>query len=348
LRPLLVATLVALAFAAVPSRGEEPARGGNMLADPLRFLRDEIRLTARDIESLDTGNAVARVVDSGDNSEVFAGGAVRVRTTAARVGKELVAFEGRRRPNDILQVGRLGAPPSPADLAGLTLDSNDLRALPRCLAFNCDLRLPTAAIQRFRTEVDWSSPSHVAKATALWHEILAGLAAAYLGGGNRALFEYDNNDMPVKVGDSLARVLARSGYIAEIAPDLYRYLLRFPEERPARVEDYLYWIKEKFWIKTVVSLSHVAIVAGQGPSGPYVVGASKQIYANRYFESNVSVTTFAEGAPYLVYVSRTRADIRASGFNFLERLLLRRLVEGRLEAQLRWMRDHLEADPAGR
>jgi hypothetical protein len=83
-------------------------------------------------------------------------------------------------------------------------------------------------------------------------------------------------------------------------------------------------------------------VAGDGPAGPYVVGAAKQIYANRYFESSVSVTTFAERAPYLLYVSRTRADIRASGFNFLERLVLRRLVEGRLEAQFRWVRDRLE------
>ncbi|PYQ40464.1 MAG: hypothetical protein DMF77_18310, partial [Acidobacteria bacterium] len=70
--------------------------------------------------------------------------------------------------------------------------------------------------------------------------------------------------------------------------------------------------------------------------------AAKQIYANRYFESSVSVTTFAERAPYLLYVSRTRADIRASGFNLLERLVLRRLVAGRLEAQIQWMRDRLE------
>jgi hypothetical protein len=146
----------------------------------------------------------------------------------------------------------------------------------------------------------------------------------------------------VKVGDSLARVLARSGYLAEAAPDLYRYLVHFPQDRPDRAEDYLYWIKEKFWIKTVVSLNHVAIVTGDGPSGPYVVGAVKQIYANHYFESSVSVTTFAERAPYLLYVSRTRADIRANGFNFLERLVLRRLVEGRLEAQIRSMRDRLE------
>ncbi len=337
----LRAGLIALAAGAT-LWGAEPSHSGQMMADPPGFLRTQFGLGARDLAALDRGQVIARVVDSGDNSEVFAVAAVRVHTTVARVRQQLEAFEGRRRPSDVLQAGRLGPAPAPADLAGLTLDGGDLSALGKCKPGDCDVRLPAAVIQRFRREIDWSSPQRAPKASALWHEVLAGTAAGYVGQGDATLFQYDNNDMPVKVGDSLARVLARSGYLAEAAPDLYRYLVHFPQDRPARAEDYLYWIKEKFWIKTVVSLNHVAIVAGDGPSGPYVVGAVKQIYANHYFESSVSVTTFAERAPYLLYVSRTRADIRASGFNFLERLILRRLVEGRLEAQIRSMRDRLE------
>jgi hypothetical protein len=75
------------------------------------------------------------------------------------------------------------------------------------------------------------------------------------------------------------------------------------------------------------------------------MAAAKQIYANHYFESSVSITVFVEtrgGGGYLAYLSRTRADIRASGFNFLERAVLRRLVVGRLDAQLKWMRAVLE------
>ena len=51
---------------------------------------------------------------------------------------------------------------------------------------------------------------------------------------------------------------------------------------------------------------------------------------------------FRSGGGYLVYLSRTRADIRATGFNFLERTVLRRLVVGRLDSQLKWMRAVLE------
>src|SRR5437867_2509860 len=110
------------------------------------------------LAALDRGQVVARVVDSGDNSEVFALAAVRVHTTVARVRQQLEAFEGRRRPSDILQAGRLGPAPAPADLAGLTLDGGDLSALGKCKPGDCDVRLPAAVIQRFRRAVDWYSP----------------------------------------------------------------------------------------------------------------------------------------------------------------------------------------------
>ena len=342
------ALLALLATLLLPwARGAQavPAPRGHLLPSPLVFLRNDAGLSAADLGALEQGRVIARVVDTGDASEVLAVGAVRLHTTTLRVLAQVKAFEGRRRPGDILQAGLMGREPSAQDLAGLTLDNADLGALSRCQPGTCDLRLSAGAIQRFRREVDWSSPRRAQQASALWHEVLAGLARDYLTHGNAALFEYVNNDMPVKVGESLARVLDRSGYLADSAPDLHRYLLRFPEDRPSGVEEYLYWLKEKFWIKTVVSLNHVVVTSGEDAGSRYVLAASKQIYANRYYESSVSLTVFVEGAAgtYLVYISRSRADIRPTGFNFFERILLRRLVSGRLDAQLRWVRDVLEA-----
>ena len=61
--------------------GAEPSRSGQMMADPLAFLQTQFGLGARDLAALDRGQVVARVVDSGDNSEVFVVGAARVHTT---------------------------------------------------------------------------------------------------------------------------------------------------------------------------------------------------------------------------------------------------------------------------
>lgn len=325
------------------------AAAGRLLPSPLQFLRTDAGFSAVDIGSMEQGRILARVVDTGDNSEVFVVGAMKVHTTTARVLAQVRAFEGRRRPGDILQAGRLSSLATPADLAGLSLDAADLAALGKCRVNDCDERLPAASMTRFHDEVDWKSGDRATKAAAWWRETLAAFAAAYQARGNAGLVQYDNNDMPVKLGDSVAKVLARSDYIAESAPALYRYLESFPKDPPSGIEEYLYWLKERFWIKTVVSMNHVLIASGGDAAHPYVLAVAKQIYANHYFESSLSITVFIQtgGGGYLVYLSRTRADIRATGFNFLERVLLRRLVVGRLDSQLKWMRAVLEgASPA--
>src|SRR5260221_10918843 len=115
-----------------------------MMADPPAFLRTQFGLGARDLAALDRGQVIARVVDSGDNSEVFAVGAVRVHTTVARVRQQLEAFEGPRRPSDVLQAGRLGPAPPPPRLPGLPLHGGDLSALGECKTRDCDVPLPPA------------------------------------------------------------------------------------------------------------------------------------------------------------------------------------------------------------
>jgi hypothetical protein len=52
---------------------------------------------------------------------------------------------------------------------------------------------------------------------------------------------------------------------------------------------------------------------------------------------------------WLAFVNHSRADIRPSGFNFLERILIKRLVRGRLRDQLGSLRAYLEAgaEPPG-
>jgi len=339
---VLAAVLAAAVRGGALASAADPA---GLLPNPVEFLRDEAGFSAADIGSLEQGRILAKVVDTDDNSEVLAVSAMKVQASTARVLQQVRVFEGRRRPVDILQAGALSAEPTAGDLAALTLDATDVTWLSKCKPNNCEVRLPASAIARFRGEVDWSSPRRAELATALWRETMAGFAAAYLARGDAGLVEYDNNDMPVKVADSYARVIPRSRYLAQTAPQLFRYVSTFPRERPPGVEEYFYWLKEKFWIKHVTSLNHVMILTGEAPPGRYVVAVSKQIYANQYFESSLSVTSFVESPAggYFVYVSRSRADTRKGGFNFLERALLRRLVVGRLRAQFQWIRGVLEA-----
>jgi hypothetical protein len=339
---LLAGGLLSAGWVPGGAAGEGPAVSTN----PAGFLRSLPGLTPSDLESLDRGGMVAKVIETDDRSEILSLAVMRVRTTPARVLERLRRAEGRPREPWVLQVGLLSAAPSPRDLQALTLDPGDVKQLGKCRVNDCRVRLSADAIERFRKGIDGSSASRAAWADALFRETLSGYAASYLARGNAGLIRYDNNDDPARIADSLRLLVGRSDFLRDTAPDILAYMEGFPQGRPADEEDVLYWMKEKFWLLNVVSLNHVAIVARDTPSGRLVLAVTKQLYASHYYESSLGATAFVAGPAgsggYLAFINRTRADIRRSGFNWFERTLLKYMVRGRLEGQLKHLRLELE------
>jgi hypothetical protein len=313
----------------------------------LSLLRTEGSLTSLELAAVEKGGIVAKVIDTPDRSEVVSLAVMRVSTTPSRVRERFRNVESWRQDPWVLQVGRVGKVPSTPDLEALTLDPRDVNDLARCRVSDCDLRFPAEVIEQFRKKIDWSSSSHVARANALFRETLSDYTASYLSRGNAALFEYDNNDDPVRVVDGLRQLILRSRFLAEAAPDLHSYLERFPTDRPPDAEDLVYWLKERFWLLNVLSLNHSTVVDRAAAGGRLIMAVSKQLYASHYYEASLSVTAYVEGpgggGSYLFSLNRTRADIRPRGFNWWERLLVNRLVRRRLEAQFRHLRRCLEA-----
>jgi hypothetical protein len=316
---------------------------------PRALLASEAVLTAADLQLLDSGGIVAKVLDSPDHAEIVSLAALRVRASSDRFLECVRDVHCLKAHDEVLEVGRFGASPSVKDLAGLTLDARDSEYLSRCEVGRCDVRLPEDAIERFRTAVDWSSPLSPVSAAGIFRATLADLATAYLARGNGALAEYHDNPRPVSVGDSVNELLRRRWFVLDGAPELMGYLRDFPRARLTTIEDFLYWYKERFWRKTVTSLNHVTVYAkGDLPEGRVYV-ASKQLYATHYHESSIELQVFADDpgqdSGTLVFLSRARADIRPAGFNWVERVLIHRLVRGRLENQFRLLRSRLEQAP---
>jgi hypothetical protein len=317
--------------------------------DPRAQLRAEAVLTEADAQELDTGAIVAKVLDSPDHAEIVSFATFRVRASSERFLDCMRDVTCLKAHEEVLEVGRFGTAPNPRDLAGLTLDARDREYLSHCEIGRCDVRLPEDAIERFRTAVDWSSAQNPVSAANLFRVTLAGFASAYLAGGNRALAHYHDNPHAVSVGASVDELLRRRWFVLQGAPELLGYLRDFPAAHLTTVDDFLYWYKEKFWRKTVVSLNHVSVYAkGDGPARRIYV-ASKQLYATHYHESSIELLVFAsdpgdEGGT-LLFLSRSRADIRPGGFNWLERLVIHRLVRARLQGQFRLLRSRIEQAP---
>ncbi len=314
--------------------------------DPLSRLRAEGRLTHGEWRALERGEVVAKVIETEDRSEILSFAAARVKATSERVVGELRDREGRAAEPWTLQSGSLGASPAAGDFGALTLDAGDVKDLSRCRVNDCDVRLPNDAILRLRQVLDGvAAGAREARASAAFRELLAGYAARYQERGDPALFEYDNNGDPVRIADSLDRLLLRATLLQQLAPELPAFLREFPAGRPADAEQRLYWAKERFWLLDVISLNQLVIASREKAGVRLTVAVSKQLYATHYYESSLGLTAFVEsgpGAGWLFLVNRTRADIRRSGFTWVERLLLNHLVRRRLDARLKHLRARLE------
>jgi hypothetical protein len=214
------------------------------------------------------------------------------------------------------------------DLAGLTLDPSEVEAIKRCRVNRCELKMSAAAIERFRKEVNWARPDYLERTTQLAREILLEYVTAYLRRGNAALGEYNDKPRPIRLADEFQSLLESAPYMYGYTPELETYLKNFPDNRPGHVEDFVYWSKEKFGLKPVVSMTHITIYRSNWPHGLDVLIASKGIYANHYYEASLGLTGFIQSQQsqpdrsYLIYINRSRTDALRGLFAGLKRSLI--------------------------
>ena len=114
------------------------------------------------------------------------------------------------------------------------------------------------------------------------------------------------------------------------------------------LEDTLVWSKIKFGLKPVIAINHIPIYKRNSDVGPQVLIASKQIYANHYFNASLALTAFvrvadAPNSAYLVYENRSRADGLEGPFGKIKRgVVEKKAVEG-----LRAILEHSKASLEG-
>lgn len=76
----------------------------------------------------------------------------------------------------------------------------------------------------------------------------------------------------------------------ERLPDFYRYLLSYPREKPANVDDLSYWAEVKFGLKPRLRMVHIVITTRDTVNGREYVVAEKQLYASHYFQTALDLT----------------------------------------------------------
>jgi hypothetical protein len=249
------------------------------------YLTGRMGFEERDIKTIESGRPVARTVDGRAAEDIGVVGAIRIQappTALLAKLRDIVAFE---KSPSVLQIGLFSPTPSVSDLKGLTLDADDVSALSSCAPGACDLQLPDWLIKRFRAEVNWRAPNAAETATAILRQHLVDLVKAYRSSGNDGLGRYDDDRPAVHVSEEF-RLLGFAHDLPAPLPALASYLTDYPRAPLRGAEEYFYWSKVNFGLKTTIRVNHLTIYpVTDRRDGLRYVAATKQLYAIHYFST---------------------------------------------------------------
>jgi hypothetical protein len=318
--------------------------------EPQNFLRQELGITTVELAALEKGQIIAKLPKTSETREVAAFAIMRLDVSEDFFIEKVRDIVNFKKSENVLQIGKFSNPPRLEDLADLSLDPVDIEAIRRCKLNSCDVKLSERFIERFRKDVNWSAPNYRDRVTALTREMLLEYVQAYLHGGDRALGDYRDKPYPLRLADEFRSLLQPVPYMYEYVPKFQKYLQDFPDIRPAQVEDFVYWSKEKFGLKPVISLTHVSIYKHYRPNGTDLLIASKGIYANHYFEVSLGLTGLIQSQSsdphrtYLIYTNRSRADALRGFFGGLKRSLILGSLRDGVKKNMEMIKDKLESD----
>jgi hypothetical protein len=301
----------------------------NSAAEFQRILQEKAAFEAADLAALQNGQTVVKLLPAQDKREVALSGLVSLRASADDFLRSYRDGMARKNNQAVLEIGRFGAAPALTDLDGLTVETRDIEDLKECVVGDCQLKLSAKMIERFRSEINWQAPDYQLQVTQLLKQMLIDYVRDYLHRGDSALIEYNDKRNEVRLADEHRALSAASGYLNDLLPEP-----RMKDAGMRLVEEAIVWSKIKFGLKPVLTINHITIYKQDRDSGPQVLAASKQIYANHYFNSSLALTAFvsvpgASPSGYLVYENRSRTDGLQGAFSKLKRgIIENRAVEG--------------------
>ncbi len=314
------------------------------------FLVRAIGLTPAQIGTLARGTVVWRVLPTTDNRNVAVFGAVRVGVSRAALVSRLIdparppAAPGR------LSAGLFGRPATEADLRTLSISGEDLRRLRECRPNSCDFKLPATTMDWLRTNTDWNAPDVAAVVSRHARRRLVDFVNDYARRGNVAMVVYDDRGS-VHASDALTAMLRDSSYAFRVVPSFGRHLLEYPHDSLAGSTDRIFWaIDEMPRVRPTLRVMHEFVYSPPELPGTTLL-ASKQIYANHYFEAGLELlsivdddapgTPGASGGVTVIAVRRYRFDhLPTGGPVSLRELVIRGLREQLVADLSRLKRDN--------
>ena len=276
-------------------------------APPWPFLRKVIGFDDGQLAKIEKGEVVTKQLPTKDKAEVAAFGVVKTAgtpDTLLRLARDVQQF---RKVPQVPEMGLFSTPPKVEDLRGLHHPRDDIAALKKCKPGSCDVKLGTQGLAA-AAKIDWSAPGSEAKAVEVFNQGIVAFVTAYEQGGVLALGDIQDKKDAKQRAQEHRTLLANSPYLAEYLKDFNDYLDAYPKGTLAGAENIVYWTKDTFGLKPVVSIYHMILFK----SSRGVLVANRQVAATHFFNAGLEMLA---GVPtpdgkglYLLSLYRTRLD----------------------------------------
>lgn len=317
---------------------------------PHAFLQQYFDFSNEDLAAIELGKIVTKLPKTSDKREVAVLGVVRLKISKEFFLESFLDIESFKKSEAVLKIRKFTSPPRLEDLRDLNLESEHVNALKKCRPGECGVKIPAELIERVRKEINWSAADYKDRTTALTRQFLLDYVRSYLKEGNTALVSYGDQQYPQRMADEVRSMLDQSPYLLASAPEFHKKLTAFPQSDLPGGEDFLYWSKERIaGLKPVLSLTHVVVYKQRNEGGSEILIASKQLYANHYFEGSLGLTWVinAEDGCYLVYFNRSRVDALRGGLAWLKLYLARGRIRDGMIKNIKLIKERLENQTNG-
>ena len=275
-------------------------------------------LDAKEVSAIERGEAVTVTIDAPEKTEIATLGVVRLEVPRSFYVDHVRELTGFLATGAKLESGSFGEPARLEDVASLTLDPSDAKALQKCQPLRCDVKLPAQEMEHFRIVLA-NTHDPLSPADSLMREWLVAYVNAYRADSADETVVYDDTRRPVRSSDAFRSLLAEPmPQGVESAP--FTSMLAVRGARPSSVSSRISWELDRMpGLKPTLEVVERSMLVSSAHADQSWM-SEKLLYASHYFESAVEYLSVADapspagqGASYLIVVRRQKFDDLPSG-----------------------------------
>ena len=281
-----------------------------------QFLQQNIGFDAAQLDAVERGAAVVKVLDTRDRRDVALFGIITAPRTRESYFRALRDFPTSLRSATRPHFGIFATPAGAADVGELTITPRDVAEMKDCKPGDCVAKLPATDMRRIHDETNWSAPAAEVQAqlSAYARRRLLEYVTDYRRRGDSAMALYDDRgNVTVRSSEAYAAQFAESPYIYKTVPSLQKYFADYPSGvLPADASEIIYWSEDVLpRLRPILSVTHLLVYTPPELPG-MTLAAAKQLYANHYFEAAIDLTSAVDRGQgesiYIVVLRRFRFD----------------------------------------